>query len=67
MNSMNSIELAVFRQRCDRGETFTAEEVERVLGTLETLLSSGGGGDCTGCYFCDCDLPDGAVRDDDVA
>lgn len=53
---MNSTELAVLRQRCDRGETFTAEEMEYVLGTLAPLLSVED--DCgIGCEFCgyDCD------------
>ena len=34
---MNSTELAVLRQRCDRGETFTAEEVEYLLDEIESL------------------------------
>lgn len=34
---MNRTDLAVLRQRCDRGETFTAEEMEYVLSTVEAL------------------------------
>jgi hypothetical protein len=34
---VNAAELALLRQRCDRGETFTAEEVEALLDHVESL------------------------------
>lgn len=63
---MNSTELAVLRQRCDRGEAFTAEEMEHVLRELSARWDPED--DCgLGCEFCGPGCGALAEDDDDLS